>query len=317
MGKQKKAPTSLSQVISSQGMTWVHVAEPTKKALGEIKKKYPFLLDIDLDDCLPPFQRPKLLVRDQYLYMVLLFPVYDRATGLVSTAEADFFIGKDFIVACHIGSLPALDKMAADCDDDKGACLRRNDGNPGKWLYSALHALIVDCFPIQTQLSRDIDSVEAAVFGKFDENTVRTILRIKSNIVDFRKIMQGHEAVIKKFLERSKKLFDISDLGPLFEDVTGHMKEIWDYLDNDRETINAVYESHLSLVTFETNLATRKLTGLAFVIFPMTLVAAVFSMKAEHTPFVGSPHDFWIMLACVFGTMLATVLFLRHKRWLE
>jgi magnesium transporter len=248
---------------------------------------------------------------------VLLFPLYDEATGQISTAEADFFIGKDFVITSHVGPLPALDAMHADCTEDKDACILRNDGHPGKWLYSALHALVVECFPILTRVSQEIDKVETAVFGKFDEQTVRAILRIKSNIVDFRKVMQGHEAVVRKFLERSRKFFEVSDLTVLYEDILGHIKEIWDYLDNDKDTIDAIYDSHLSLVTFETNLATRKLTGLAFIIFPMTLVAAIFSMRAEGMPIVGSPHDFWIMLAFIFATMLGAVLFLRHKKWLE
>jgi magnesium transporter len=317
MGKPRNGKAGSLEVISSKGMTWIDVPSPTKEKLSELKKRYPFLLDIDLKDCLPPFQRPKLLERKEYLFMVLLFPVYDEKSGLIRTAEADFFIGKDFIVSSHVGPLHALDEMHADCTKDRAACIARNDGHPGKWLYEALHLLIVECFPTLTRISHDIDEVESAVFGKFEESTVKDILHIKSNIVDYRKLMQGHETVIKKFLERSGKFFDTVELLPLYEDILGHMKEIWDYLDNDRDTIDAVYDSHLSLVTFETNQATRKLTGLAFVVFPMTLVAAIFAMRAETMPFVGKPHDFLIMLSFVFGTMLCTVLFLRHKKWLE
>ena len=55
-----------------------------------------------------------------------------------------------------------------------------------------------------------------------------------------------------------------------------HIDDIWDFLSNDKETAEALYDSHLSLVTMKTNQAMKGLTALAFVIFPMTLVARMY-----------------------------------------
>lgn len=315
MPKLKIVKTHL-RALSENGLTWIDIASPSTTALDELKLRYPFLLDLDLRECLPPFQRPKLLERDQYLFMVLLFPIYDRQTCTIRPTEVDLFIGRDFVVTSHTGELPALRQLADGVDPETGASLSGALGNPGRWTYTLLHSMVTACFPMLTHMAHDVSAAEQAIFSRFDERTVRDILRIKSNIVDFRKTMQAHKTVIRRFIEHAPKLFSLRDQTVYFEDLVGQAKEIWDFLENDMATIDAIYASQMSLVTFQTNDALRKLSAIALIIFPTTLAATIFAMDAVHMPFRGTPYDFWIMLGCVFAVLVGTTVYLKSKRWL-
>lgn len=316
MRKPKGGKSAITRVPAGK-VTWLDVTEPSRASLDALKKKYPFFLDIDLEDCLPPYQRPKLLERPSYLFLVLLLPVHDKDSNRVRQYEVDFFIGKDFVVTVHSGGHDSMSALSADCSGEGNACLLRSAEDPLRLTHDILHELIVSCFPILTSLSRSLTHLEEELFDDTDGGLVREILRIRSDIVTFRKAMQGHESSIHRLLERSKKFFPSEKLRPHFEDLTGHHREIREFLDNYKDTVDALYDSHLSLVTYRTNQTTKTLTALAFIVFPMTLVAAVFSMRAEHMPFVGKPGDFWIMLGIVFGTMLGLVLFMKRKKLLD
>jgi magnesium transporter len=304
------------QIIESEDVTWINVSRPTTNSLKTLQKRYPFILDMDLQDCLPPFQRPKLLERNDYLFMVLVFPTYDQREKVVRPVEVDLFIGRDFVITSHVEPLEPLTQLAKDCLRDDRACDVRLGSDAPTMLFNILHELLVSVFPILTRLTNDILVSERQIFDESGHGTVRSILRIKSNIVQCRQAMQGHKMVIRKFIQRSKKLFDLDGMDMYFEDLIGHTKEIWDYLENDKDTISAVYDSHTSLVTHTTSLASQRLAALALIIFPTTLIAAIFAMGAENMPIRGHRFDFEIMLALVLATMLGTISYLKWKRWL-
>jgi len=298
-------------------MTWINISRPTANTLKQLQKIYPSILDIDLRDCLPPFQRPKLLERPNYLFMVLLYPVYDRKEKVVRPIEVDFFIGKDFVITSHAEQLEPLVELANDCTRDQSTCDLRLGDDPASMVFNILHELLISVFPILTRLSNDILISERQIFdesGRHD--TVRSILRIKSNIVQCRQAMQGHKTVIRKFISRSNKVIKMKGMEHYFDDLIGHTKEIWDYLENDKDTIDAVYDSHTSLVTHNTSQASQRLAALALIIFPTTLVAAIFAMGADNMPIRGHAFDFEIMLGTVLMTMFGTMAYLKWKRWL-
>jgi magnesium transporter len=183
-------------------------------------------------------------------------------------------------------------------------------------MFNILHELLLAVFPLLTKLTNDILTSEKQIFDEFGKDTVRQILRIKSNIVQCRQAMQGHKMVIRKFVLRSKKLFEINSMSIYFEDLIGHTKEIWGHLENSRDTIDAIYDSHTSLVTHSTSKASQRLAALGLIMFPTTLTAAIFAMGADNLPIAGHPYDFAIMLALVLMTMFGTLGYLKWKKWL-
>ena len=304
------------KTLGKGAVTWINVENPTQESLARLKKRYPFLLDIDLQDCLPPFQRPKLLARTTYLFMVLLFPVYDQKRRAVHQYEVDFFIGKNFLITSHAGTHSAIAELVGECEDDSGHCMLRSTTDPLRLAHDVVHGLTVSCFPMITMISNDLLSLEGKLFHNTSGELVREILRVRSNILTFRKTMQGHDATIERLLTRGEKLFSVEALRSEYDDIRAHGREMRDFLNNDKDTVDALYDSHLSLISHHTGEEIKTLTALAFIIFPMTLVAAIFAMRAEHMPFVGMPNDFWIMIGIIFGTMVALVLLLKAKKWL-
>lgn len=298
------------------GFTWLNITEPSTETNAELKQRYPFLLDIDLRDCLPPFQRPKLMERENYLFIVLLFPVYDRKNKTVGAAELDVFIGKDFIITNHDNRLqPLIDAAVAAGEKNLPPGAKTADGTAG-WLHALLNNLLVGVFPMLVHVSQDVSALESSLVRETSGQTVSDLLRVKTNIVEMRRIMQGHKHVIEKFMFLASRILDLKKFEVYYEDLIGHSKEIWDSIENERQTVETVYDSYMSRISYESGEATKTLTAMAFIVFPTTLVATVFMMDSQHNPIYGLPGDWWIMLAITLTTACVIMVFLKRKKWL-
>jgi magnesium transporter len=90
---------------------------------------------------------------------------------------------------------------------------------------------------------------------------------------------------------------------------------VWDALDVQRDTINALHETNASLIDFRINEIMKTLTIFSVVIFPITLLAAIFGMNTSNMPFVDSAHGFWIIIGIMVASVLGMLTFFKAKKW--
>jgi magnesium transporter len=291
--------------IAGAGFVWLDVRRPTHTTLKEVQKRVRHLRDEDLEDCLPPFERPKLVEREHYLFVVLLYPVFDPVRRVVRPTEVDFFIGRDFLVMSHEGVLPEINRITQ----------RRAVGvSPARLVIELAHEITVSRYPLLTDISNELLEIENRLFAEENGSFIRDILRVRNSILAFRETMQGHATVFRRLATHGGELFNHEDVKNDCDELIEHVDDIWSVLANDKETAEALYDSHLSLVTMKTNQAMRTLTVLSFLILPMTLVATVFTMRTEGMPLVNSPHAFYAVLAIIFTVMLGLLAFIKGKK---
>lgn len=149
-----------------------------------------------------------------------------------------------------------------------------------------------------------------------NRDTIHEIFRIKTNIVNFRKCMHPHKAVIRKLITTAPAFLPTESLSLYFQNLIDHTKEIWDSLGVYAETLGAVEDTHLSLLNFHTNDVVRILTVFAAIAVPMNLIAGLFGMNARATPILGSPYDFWIIIGVMVLSMSAIIGFFKWRKWI-
>ena len=80
-------------------------------------------------------------------------------------------------------------------------------------------------------------------------------------------------------------------------------------LDELRETNN-------SILTTKQNEIMKTLTILAFIVVPLATLSQIFGMNVTHTPLVGLPYDFWIIIGIMLGLALAMFGYFKYKKWI-
>ncbi|MDD5342192.1 MAG: magnesium transporter CorA family protein [Patescibacteria group bacterium] len=306
------------KTLQVKDLRWVNVVKPTNEEIEYLRKNFSFH-PLDLNDCLSsPAQRPNLDKYTDYMFMILLFPVFDRKTREIKPSEVDFFIGKDYLVTVHQDNLPPLIDLFELCSANEQAKDKYLQEGVEKLLFTILNSLFLYCYPMLDHVSMDIAQLENKIFSGNEKKTVREITVIRRNITSFRRIMQTHKNVLKK-LTRSydSSVFKLNGLKLYFEQLIEDSKDIWDTLQGFKEGIETLQQTNESLISFRINDIIKTLTIISALVLPVYVTASIFGLMKGYFPVLGETHNFWLPLALCFGSALSMYWFMKKKNMLK
>lgn len=302
--------------IAERGLAWVNVTRQAEKEVQEIRKRFGIEL-ADAQECLPPFQRPKIVKRDHYYFLILHFPVFDRETKRLGFTELDIFLSPNFLITIHDDKLPAIGEFFNVCAKDKEVRARFFDGTMAHVLLELLAHQLEAIFPILLHINEDINAVDRKLFGKTpDKHMAEEILRLKTNVVTFRRAMQGHKTVLERLVCYADKDLGLVRYQTYLNALRESTQEIWHMIESQRESVDALHETNESILTLKTNEVMKTLTVISVLTFPMTLLATILAIRAPGTPLVDYSYGFLgIISLTVVGVLVMLVVF-KKKNWL-
>ncbi len=305
-----------AQEIAHEGVLWVNISRQNEKELGEIQKRFG-LLKADILESLPPFQRPKMVKRDGYYFIVLHFPVFDRETRRLGFTEVDFFMNASYCITIHDGKLAIIDAIFSECKKDESVRAKCMNGTATHIFFEILNKLFDAIFPILLHVSEDINKVDKKMFDRVPGTAMaEEILRLKTNVVTFRRTMQGHRTVLERFIMSGDRDLNLSSYQQYINSVREYTTEIWHMLESQNESINALHETNESILSLRTNEIMKTLTIISVITFPLTLLATIFAIHAPGTPFIDTPFGFWIYLGLAVVGAIAMGTIFKKKGWI-
>jgi magnesium transporter len=231
----------------------------------------------------------------------------------------DFILGTDYIVMVHDNKLNPVVRLFRTEERTLNATSAQNSllaKPPAFVMHKILEELFLYIYPIIDHITGEIDEIEKSIFqGKYRQ-MVDEILMTKRKIVNLRRIMQSHKNIIRKLIDKDLAIQKNSEVKVYFEDLIDRAKEIWQILESQNEHINALHATNESLISFRLNDIMKTLTIFSVVVFPLTLIAAIFGMNTQTMPLMNNKHGFWFIIGAMsFGT-LCMFLFFKKKKWL-
>ncbi len=280
---------------------WIDIANAKKIEMDFLRKKFKFnLSDLRSSFASISAPRPKITMGEDYTFMILHFPVYKKEG--IEPAEIDFFIGHNFLVTIHYNNIPPLTDINVNSSSDVLCVILQN--------------LLNNCYPIIDKTTAEINNLGNAIFINPNNKIARQTLNIRRNIINFRYIMRNHRDVIKSFIKINQEKNKTINTRA-YHKIIEHTKTIWEMIGNQIETINIFYETSESLLNYRLNDIIKTLTIFSVIIFPLTLLAAIFGMNTINgMPFVDAPHGFWIIILIMLAGSLGMVIFFKKKKWL-
>lgn len=301
--------------LKTKKFIWIDIAQATQENLKYLKSEFGFET-ADLNECLPLTQRQKVLKHNSYIFAVLQFPFYNRQTKSIETSEIDLFIGKNFLITIHEDELAPLVNYYHICQTDPIMKSQLINETVISILHKLLNKLYNYCYPILNHINLDINQIEKDVLQQAEEKTVQNILIIKRNIVNFQKAMQSHRNILNKLMEYTAN-WRKSKTDNDYNNLISHTKDIWDYLTNYKDTINALHETQESMTSLKINEIMKTLTIFSVVVFPLTLLAAIFGMNTiDSMPFVNNHYGFWYVIGIMVVGMFVMFGYFKKRKWL-
>ena len=294
-------------------LTWVNIENPTALETEYLAQNYSFH-PLDLDDCLSRIQRPKIDEYTDYLFLVFHFPVFNKEARVTTPSQLSVFISEKYLITLHKGELKPLVKLFRECQRDEES--RQDYFSQGSvfLLYRIIDRLVDSCFPILNKMFDNIEGVEDDIFSDTKRGTVKEISILRRDVISFRRIIWPMRAVIGS-LQNKLRRFVKQNMEVYFGDVTDHVDKIWDALDEYKEIIEWLNDTHDSLATNRTNEVVRMLTIIATILLPITVVASIFGMNIP-LPFQNSSYSLlfvFLIMIVIVGVMLY---FFRRQRWI-
>lgn len=291
-------------------LTWVNIERPTEKETEYLAQNYPFH-PLDLDDCLSRIQRPKIDAYKDYLFLVFHFPVFSKEARVTTPSQLSVFIGQNYLITLHKGELKPLVKLFKECQIDEESRQENFSQGPSYLLYRIIDRLVDYCLPILNKIGDNIEEAEDRIFSDRMRGAIKEISTLRRDVISFRRIIWPMRAVIGS-LEPKVRRFTKTDLAVYFGDMTDHVDKIWDGLDEYKEIIEGLNDTHDSLANNRTNTIMRILTIVSTIFFPITLVASIYGMNIP-LPFQHSSYSLLYIILIMLG-IISGMLYLFHRR---
>ncbi|MBC7541574.1 MAG: magnesium/cobalt transporter CorA [Candidatus Sericytochromatia bacterium] len=301
------------QSITYNSLTWIDMPQPTAQDVAYLQEHFPFH-PLDFEDLVSGRQRPKIDEYDDYLFVVLDFPVFDKGTRVTKASEIDIFVGANFLITIHKGKVWPLDRLFEACEGSTNLQAENMGKGSGFLLYRIIDKLVDNFFPVAYKIERNVQDIEDAVFADGGRQTVEEISLLRRDIIAYRRIVKPLVPVIAR-LEFIKGRLIGDELEVYFSDIGDALARIWDTLEDQKGIIEALNDTYDSLTSHRTNEVIRGLTVISVIMLPLTLVSGIYGMNVK-LPFDHHPLAFELVLLAMFTVAAAMILMFRHKRWL-
>lgn len=302
------------KTLKTKTLTWIDIKNPKKKDIDYLRENFDFH-PLVLEELLSPTLRPKVEHYDHYLFMVTHFPIFNPAERKTNPVELDFLITKNSLITVRYETLKPLEELWTKCKTGKEFKEKCFGENPAFLLHYIINELLAFSFRQLDHITKNINEIEKNMFVGEERTMVEEISIVRRDVLDFRRTLMPQKTILESLKIRGIEFFG-KKMEPYFADLVGDYARVWSLLENQKETIESLQNTNDSLLANRVNHIMRVLTVFAVIVFPLTLLAAIFGMNTKYLPLVGHKYDFWIIFGIMLAAMIAMIIFFRKKKWI-
>lgn len=294
-------------------LTWIDLVSPTPAEVRSLMHEF----NIDpliAQELLVPSYKPKVERRGEAVYVILHFPTAHGSTKHVSQ-EVDFVIGKEFLITTRYTDIDPLHAFAK-AFEVQSVLNTHNKEATGGHLFIAMARTLYQALDHECDtLHRRLSDIEEHIFNGDERRMVVELSQTGRVIHDFRQIILPHKEMLGSFEPVAMRLFG-NDFSFHVRMVMGEYERVRQTLEHIKDSLTELRETNNSLLTTKQNEIMKKFTILAFFFLPVSFIASIFGMNTEHTPFMGMPGDFYIVVAFMLVTAVVCYTYFHKKGWL-
>jgi len=301
-----------AEVVEGDGLRWINIERPRAADRAWMEEHFAFH-PLDYEDVLSRNQRPKVDEYDEYLFVVLHFPVFDKTIGRLNAAELDVFVGPDFIVTLPNEPIPPLRYLFDRCEDLEDFRAQLFARGAGYLLYKVVDDCVDASFPMLAKIGNKLEKLEEDIFEGRSAEIVRDISNVKQEILNFRKIIRPQRAALRD-LEATKRYVP-EDLEIYFDDINDANERVWDMLENFKEVVEGLESTNESVLSHRLSDALRVLTAFSVIMLPLTLIASIFGMNVR-VPGEDEVSGFWVVIGAMAVVLVGMLWAFRRRGFL-
>jgi magnesium transporter len=308
VARQAEPAEAARAAARGEGRAWIDFESESDAAAREILAPLE-IHPLVLEDVFGEANRPKVDDYGRYLYVVVHSARWDDDRPRLR--ELDLIVGEHLLVTYHDGTTRSI-AAAHEALPRRPALLGRS---PAVLLHFLLDELVDHYLPIIDRIAEEIDDLETHVFEESAGDVHQHIVRLKRGMSALRRIV-GPQRDTVLALTRDEFQAIPADLRPYLRDVYDRLARVSDLLDSFRDETATLLELHVSIVSNRLNEVIKRLTVLATIGLPLTVVASWYGMNFDfpeyHWPW---PWNALFPLGVLAASAALTGWFLLRRRW--
>jgi len=301
------------ETIKMGTLKWHHVLNPSEEDLQYLKDNFHFH-PLDIEDCRSLInQRPKIDVYDDYYFLILHFPYFDKTNTFLRTREEKIFWGKNYIITLgksHWVVSELFRNTKTQIESKEELEITTSDA----LLYHILEQLMKETYVLIRRIG---DNVDSAGRDLFERRAIRTIERIsitRKNIILLNTIFKPQLPVFNKFETGEIDGF-AENMEEYWSNILDYIQKMWDLIEDYSELIEGYSKTFDSLQTNRTNEIIKALTIISSIILPLTFITGLYGMNVP-LPLQESKLAFLMLVGVTFAVIAIFMIFFRRQNWL-
>lgn len=296
-------------------ITWVDLESPTPEEVREVMEEYD-IHPVVAEELLLPSLKPKVEFYDgHFIYLILHFPAFKHSHSENPNQEVDFIVGHDFLITTRYDAIDPLHKFSKVFEVDS-VLDKSGIGNHAGFVFYFMVKKLYKALEHEVEYITDaLDEVEAKIFEGREKDMVVELSHVSRDLLNFKQAINPHKNVLDS-LEPVGRQFFGADFVYYLKGITGEYYRVQHGIAANLDSLAELRETNNSLVSTKQNEVMKVLTIMAFVTFPLSLIASIFGMNTVILPIVGLPYDFWIVIGIMAAAMVIFFSYFKYKNWL-
>ena len=303
------------ETIEFGALKWHHIQNPSEEDLEFLEDNFHFH-PLDIEDCRSTNQRPKIDIYDDYNFLILHFPGFDKQGKTLKVREAKIFWGEDYIITITQSQwmlksfFDQTEKRPENVDDFVKS-------SSDALLYTILNRLMVDSYSLLLRVGATIETINRELFNKRADITIERISITRRNIILLNTIFKPQLRLFHKF--ESGDIRGFSKDGDFMEDYWGNIldyyQKMWDMVEDNGELIEGLSKTFDSMQTNRINEVMKIMTFISTLFLPLTFITGVYGMNVG-LPYQDRAWVFWVILAVMVVFIIGFIFYAKRKRWM-
>jgi magnesium transporter len=291
---------------------WINIQGISDKKLMQEAAEVFNIHPLALEDIAAPHQRAKVEEYGDMLYVVLrMFYLKD---GKVEDQQVSFILRDNQLITFREADTGIFSRVISDKLKVESSLLRKQGED--YLLYSLLDIIIDNYLVVLEYTEAAMERLEQDIFSKLENKHLRMLQEMKSNVLYLRKNMLPARDLITNLMRNEVEYFDPANKYYL-RDLHDHMQRNVEEIEFQRDQMASLMDLYYSLQNHRMNNVMKTLTGVSFVLLPLTFLASLYGMNFTHIPRANDPWGFYEMVGFMAVLAIVLLLFAFRRNWLS
>ena len=300
------------ETIKIGRLKWQHAHTPSEEDFKYLESTYHFH-PLDLEDCQQSNQRSKIDIYDDYYFLILLFPEFDRQNRFIKTREVKVFWGEDFIIT--VGkSHWIVDKLFRDSFEQEERGEEFEVGTSDALFYLILEKLMNETVYLLRKVGLELELINRELFGTKPQRTIERLSVTRKNIILLNTMFKPQLRVFNQFESGVVKGY-ADNMEDYWGNILDYYHRMWDMTEDYGELIQGLSTTFDSMQSHKTNEIMKILTLISSIVLPLTFLTGIYGMNVL-LPLQNDNMAFWIIVVVMFLLVGSMLFFFRRKKWM-